>query len=257
MGVDVIVDRKRDATLEIGIVGPLRECAQSLRETVDLLDLRNARRLTIDLGRVPSVTLDEVEVLSRIERRASSVDCAFRLSHPNPSVRAVLVVAGLAAHVHPAPPPETYDWALEADDSLADAANPEGTCRTTDLDGAVLVQVFGEIDLLTAPHMWYAIERAIRRGTPRVILDLSAVTFFGSSGLRVLVDGLRRLRAEQGWLQLVAPSRPVRKILKITGVEEVFPAHDRLEDAIPSTRPAPSLTGLPPRQASLTGLPPR
>ncbi|MGH2721568.1 MAG: STAS domain-containing protein [Actinomycetota bacterium] len=51
-------------------------------------------------------------------------------------------------------------------------------------------------------------------------LDLSELTFMGSEGVRLLID-LARARAGSGELVLVNPTRVVRRILELTGVERL------------------------------------
>lgn len=74
----------------------------------------------------------------------------------------------------------------------------------------------GEIDVHTAPALAAAIDAA----GPDVQLDLSAVEFVDSSGLRVLIDSHQRLSDAGGGLRIVALSEPVRRLLEISGVTD-------------------------------------
>lgn len=74
----------------------------------------------------------------------------------------------------------------------------------------------GEIDAHTAPSLAAAIDET---GTD-VALDLSAVDFVDSSGLRVLIDAHQRLTEAGGSLRIVAVSAAVRRLLDISGVTE-------------------------------------
>lgn len=74
----------------------------------------------------------------------------------------------------------------------------------------------GEIDAHTAPTLAAAIDAA----GPDVDLDLSAVEFVDSSGLRVLIDAHQRLADAGGGLRLTGVSEPVRRLLEISGVSE-------------------------------------
>lgn len=80
-----------------------------------------------------------------------------------------------------------------------------------------LVIVSGEVDAHTAPTLEAhlaaePVDRPIR-------LDLSAVTFMDSSGLRVLIDAHHRAADGHG-VVLVRPSRPVVRLLEISGLTE-------------------------------------
>jgi anti-sigma B factor antagonist len=73
----------------------------------------------------------------------------------------------------------------------------------------------GEIDAHTAP----ALADAISAAGSDVRLDLAAVEFVDSSGLRVLIDAHQRLAADGGGLHIVAISEPVRRLVEISGVD--------------------------------------
>ena len=64
------------------------------------------------------------------------------------------------------------------------------------------------------------------------VLDLSAVTFLDSTGLGVLITGLKRCRSAEGDLVLVTAQPNVLKVLEITGLNDVFQVHDSVEDAL-------------------------
>lgn len=51
-------------------------------------------------------------------------------------------------------------------------------------------------------------------------LDLSGLTFMSSEGVRLFID-LARARTGPGELVLVNPTRPVRRVLELTGLERL------------------------------------
>jgi anti-sigma B factor antagonist len=52
-----------------------------------------------------------------------------------------------------------------------------------------------------------------------------------STGLGVLVAGLKRVKERSGSLALACSTRPVLRILSITGLNTVFPIYDSVEAA--------------------------
>lgn len=74
----------------------------------------------------------------------------------------------------------------------------------------------GEIDAHTAPSLGAAIDAA----GSAVTLDLSAVDFVDSSGLRVLIDAHQRLADAGGALTVVSPSSAVSRLFEISGVDD-------------------------------------
>jgi len=61
---------------------------------------------------------------------------------------------------------------------------------------------------------------------------MAKVGFLDSSGLGVLVGTLRRARMLGGSVRIAAPTRQILELLKITGLDAVFPVHDTVEDAV-------------------------
>jgi anti-anti-sigma factor len=90
-------------------------------------------------------------------------------------------------------------------------------------DGAVRVQVQGELDLSTSPRLDQVLHHEIGAGR-RVVLDLSEVAFIDSTGLNTLIAALRASDSNSGGLML-SPSLPaqVRRVLDITGLDKVIP----------------------------------
>jgi anti-sigma B factor antagonist len=88
--------------------------------------------------------------------------------------------------------------------------------------GVILVAVGGEIDVYTAPRLREALREAIQGGARRLIVDFNAVDFLDSTGLGVLVGGLKLLRANDGELVLVCAVERILKIFRITGLTKVF-----------------------------------
>ncbi|HWH15951.1 MAG TPA: STAS domain-containing protein [Miltoncostaeaceae bacterium] len=89
------------------------------------------------------------------------------------------------------------------------------------LPTVVLVLVAGEVDLATAPAVAEAAHRgaAEANGDSPLVLDLSAVDYMDSSGLRMLNE----LRTGFGdRLALHRPSHAVVRVLEVTGMAAHF-----------------------------------
>jgi anti-sigma B factor antagonist len=104
---------------------------------------------------------------------------------------------------------------------------------TVQLPGAVVVTVRGEVDMTTAAQLADAIERAQRQPQPAVVIDLSAVTFFGSPGIAVLVTAETLARPAGQLLRVVVDQRrPVINPLIVTGFAGYLTLFHRLDDAL-------------------------
>ncbi|RJL31029.1 anti-sigma factor antagonist [Bailinhaonella thermotolerans] len=85
------------------------------------------------------------------------------------------------------------------------------------------LRVCGEVDISTAGVLRMRLHREIDGGRRRLVVDFSGVRFCDASGLRVLVATRNRLLRIGGSLRLSGVSDNLRKILRLTGLEGVFP----------------------------------
>jgi anti-anti-sigma factor len=102
-------------------------------------------------------------------------------------------------------------------------------------DGVRVLVGTGELDVAALPPVLPAVP-ALVAGASGVVLDLTAVTFFDSSGVR-LVDALARACAGTGApFRVVAPHRVLaRRVLEIVGMVDGL-VEDDLEAAVTAVR---------------------
>lgn len=102
----------------------------------------------------------------------------------------------------------------------------------TDRAAGLRVIVSGEIDFASAPSMQARLTAACEREhSNSLILDLAAVDFMDSSGLRVLLHLQRELSGNRGALVLLNPTEEVGKILKLTGLDQHLAVAGTLDQA--------------------------
>ena len=111
----------------------------------------------------------------------------------------------------------------------------------------VVVRVAGEIDYQTEPLLSTALNSALDNpDAVLVVVDLTRVTFFGSSGFAVLIAGQTVARQRGTALELVIPRRSiVERGFEIMGLPQVFVIHPTAADALcsPETNSTPRLSG--------------
>ena len=98
--------------------------------------------------------------------------------------------------------------------------------------GYTIVWAHGEIDVATTPDLVEELAGAVGSPRCRVIVDLTQVTFMDSTGFNALVHARRTAEAGNGEVRLVGASGMVLKVLRITGLEEIFPVHSTIEESI-------------------------
>jgi anti-sigma B factor antagonist len=98
-------------------------------------------------------------------------------------------------------------------------------------DGALLVRVGGDVDMLTAPRLYTAVEACLADGCRALVIDLRDVAFLASSGLAALVEARRAAERLATPLRLVATTRVVTRPLAATGLMDAFEVCDSLSKA--------------------------
>jgi anti-sigma B factor antagonist len=98
-----------------------------------------------------------------------------------------------------------------------------------------IVAVGGEIDVYTAPKLREQLIDLVSAGSYHIVVDMENVEFLDSTGLGVLVGGLKRVRAHDGSLRLVCTQERILKIFRITGLTKVFPIHASVDEAVAAT----------------------
>jgi len=108
------------------------------------------------------------------------------------------------------------------------------TLTTHEVDGRTVVAVGGEIDVYTAPKLRDKITELVNAGQHALIIDMEKVDFLDSTGLGVLVGGLKKVRAQDGTMALVCSQDRLLKIFRITGLAKVFTIYDSEAAALSS-----------------------
>jgi anti-sigma B factor antagonist len=101
----------------------------------------------------------------------------------------------------------------------------------SDTPGSTVIAVSGEIDVYTAPKLREKLINLVEEGSHHLIIDMEAVEFLDSTGLGVLVGGLKRVRPHDGWIDLVCTQGRILRIFRITGLSRVFSIYDSVAEA--------------------------
>lgn len=106
--------------------------------------------------------------------------------------------------------------------------------ETSSKDGVSVVSLRGEIDVYTAPRLRQTLIDLVEGGATDIVVDMEHVDFLDSTGLGVLVGGLKRVKDRDGEMKLVAKQDRILKIFDITGLSKVFPMYGTLDEALGS-----------------------
>lgn len=99
---------------------------------------------------------------------------------------------------------------------------------------AAVITPRGRIDSSTAGQFEQALNQAMENGQKNIVLDMEAVEFLSSAGLRAMVNARKALQALGGDLRLANPSERVSDTLSIAGLDVLFLSFPDRESAIGS-----------------------
>jgi anti-sigma B factor antagonist len=110
----------------------------------------------------------------------------------------------------------------------------------SDVDGVRLLEVFGELDLATAPRLCALLDAARLQRVKRLVVDLTGVDFCDSTGLRALMGASNELRVGGGRLAVaVLPDGALDRLFDMTGVRESLRTFDTQREALASVARLP------------------
>ncbi|MPZ65511.1 MAG: STAS domain-containing protein [Pseudonocardiaceae bacterium] len=97
------------------------------------------------------------------------------------------------------------------------------------LAGIAVCTAAGEVDMSTAPLLGQQLQQAISSQPRRLVVNLSAVTFFSAAGVGAL-DEARAAQRDEHELVLVGKSRVLKRVLDVCDVG--YPRYCDLDRAV-------------------------
>lgn len=91
-----------------------------------------------------------------------------------------------------------------------------------DVGEHTVIKLRGEVDIYTAPSLREVIVDNVDNGRYKIAIDLEDVDFLDSTGLGVLVGGLKRVKQHDGELGIICNQEKILRIFKITGLTKIF-----------------------------------
>ncbi|MCX6674835.1 MAG: STAS domain-containing protein [Methanothrix sp.] len=96
-----------------------------------------------------------------------------------------------------------------------------------------VIAISGRIDVISAKDLETFIDGIIDNNS-RIVFDLEDTEYISSSGLRVFLATLKRLKKKNGEMRLASPQPIIRNILDISGLSSIFVINHNLKDALDS-----------------------
>ena len=90
----------------------------------------------------------------------------------------------------------------------------------------------GRADIFGAEKLESEFKNLLAQGYNNFILDFSKVSYFSSTGMRVIIALKNKLDENGGKLRIIQMSRMVEKILKALDLYDMYEIYDNIEQAV-------------------------
>lgn len=95
-----------------------------------------------------------------------------------------------------------------------------------------IIELEGRLDVHLSLEIEQAVNDLIDKGEKFLLFDLAGVQYLSSSGLRIFIAAMRRLKGVEGSLKLANMSESVKKIFKVVELIDLFEIYDSVDDAV-------------------------
>ena len=106
--------------------------------------------------------------------------------------------------------------------------------------GVLILAPGGRVDSASSGELEAALLKSLEAGEARLVVDLGAVEYISSAGLRVLLMLVKKLQGSGGRLVLCAIPESVRLVFELAGFLPLFEIEDSREAAVARLEAGPS-----------------
>ncbi len=96
----------------------------------------------------------------------------------------------------------------------------------------LLIGIKGRLDAIMAVQFDHAFDKLIQEGGKNFVLDMSALEYVSSAGLRSILSAYKKIKTAGGNLLLCGLGGMVKEVFEISGFASIFQVCDTPEDAL-------------------------
>ena len=102
----------------------------------------------------------------------------------------------------------------------------ELSIQRRDDERGVVLALFGELDVVSAPDLAHALSEVLEQQHVWVMLDLNGLDFVDSAGVSVLIRAKQRAEAEGRTLVLRRPTEQLERVFALVGLADWLAIED-------------------------------
>lgn len=104
--------------------------------------------------------------------------------------------------------------------------------KTSKTGEVLIVEFSGRLDTRSSGAASEEMARIVADGNGKILLNLQALEFISSAGLRVLLRTMKLLPELEGRMMICQAKGVVKEVLEISGFDSFIDAHDTEADAL-------------------------
>ena len=98
-------------------------------------------------------------------------------------------------------------------------------------DDVAVLSIDGEVAMFSSPQARNAIMELVKKRVPKVIVELSNVSYMDSSGVATLIEGLQLCQKYNGLLVVAGLRDNVREVFELTRLDKIFKIYSDVDAA--------------------------
>jgi len=106
--------------------------------------------------------------------------------------------------------------------------------ETDNTKSVSVMKVKGRVDSDTAPELDEALTKLLQDNNNKIVLNLQAVEYMSSAGLRAMVKAYQSAKKSGGDVRLASVSSPVEVILRTVGMMQMLQMYPTDQEAMAS-----------------------
>ena len=99
-------------------------------------------------------------------------------------------------------------------------------------DGVLFIAASGRLEADSSVGFLEDVRAEIGDDDQAVIMDFEKLEYLGSAGLRVVFMTASELEKRDAAFAVCSPPKPIAKVIKLSGMEQLIPVHSSREDAL-------------------------
>ena len=105
--------------------------------------------------------------------------------------------------------------------------------ETSKIDQTVVLEIKGRMDVIAAMEYEKAIMECFQRGDRQFVVDLNALEYISSAGLRSLLTTAKKIKEAKGTANFCNVKGVVKEVFAMSGFDSILPIFKSVKDAMP------------------------